>query len=345
MKVTIPVLGLTQHGGIRVLIQIANHLATQGHEVTFFYPQGRLDCNYERHPQVRAVALGLPRRSKMLTWIFFLATVIPHLKNSKIIANHFLTFYPAFFASLLFKKTSYTYIIQGVEFQAYSKWLARLVKPLATISYHSKKIIAANKYLEQELLSMGATATYTMQLGIDQSFFIAPHCADKKFDIIYFARHEHYKRLDRFLKIAPVLIKNGITIICVTQNQVLANSLRALDFNVQIPKNQTQLVSCIDQARIMLLTSEHEGFSLPPLECMARGLPAVLYECGGPSIYAKNGINSFIGQHDSEIIDGIMTLIKDQNIYQKMCSEAIKTAAKYHFTDELDKVAHAICQK
>lgn len=344
MKITIPVLGLTQHGGIRILIQIANYLATQGHEVTFIYPQGRFDCNYELQPQVRTVALGMPMRSKILTWVFFLTAVIPHLKNSKIIANHFLTFYPAIFASFFFKKTSYTYLVQGIEFQAYSKWLARLIKPVATISYHSKNIIAANKYLEHELLGMGAAIKYTMRLGIDQSFFSTPHAVDKKFDIIYFARHEHYKRLDRFLRIAPVLTEKGVTIICVTQNQALANNLLALGFNVQVPTDQISLINFIDQAKAMLLTSDHEGFSLPPLECMARGLPAVLYECGGPAVYARHAVNSFIVQHDDEVIDAIMTLVKDKGIYQKMHSEAIRTAAEYHFTDELDKVAHAICQ-
>src|SRR5690625_7346132 len=50
----------------------------------------------------------------------------------------------------------------------------------------------------------------------------------------------------------------------------------------------------MDRCRIFLLASEHEGFALPPLEAMARGLAVVTFPAGGPSVYVKKDVHAAV---------------------------------------------------
>jgi glycosyltransferase involved in cell wall biosynthesis len=85
----------------------------------------------------------------------------------------------------------------------------------------------------------------------------------------------------------------------------------------------------MDSARILLLTSYREGFALPPLEGMARGLPTVLFRCGGPDQYAIDGRNAIYVDSEAGAAHAVEKLIADPVMYERMRQEAILTAAEY----------------
>ncbi|WP_318461220.1 glycosyltransferase family 4 protein [Photobacterium leiognathi] len=344
MRITFPLLGLTQHGGTRVLVQIANKLAEYGCKVTLLYPKGTEKCDYKLNSNIEKEEIGFKTNIKVLSWLSFIFFVIPKLKGTKIIANQFVTFYPTYIASLLFKSSSYLYIVQDIEFKAYNKNISYCVRPFALLTYKSKKIIAANNYLKNELDKFGCDVLYSMNLGIDSIFFNASQSVEKDFDVIYFARHEKYKRIDRFFHLLPYLNDNNIKVLCITQNLHLKDELEKLNVNVLIPKDQIDLIKLIDSSKISLLTSDHEGFSLPPLECMSRGLPSVMYECGGPSNYVIDGYNAFVAEPDDSeyVISSLKMLLESKELYSQMSKNAYETSLEFNFDKELDKLTNLI---
>lgn len=63
----------------------------------------------------------------------------------------------------------------------------------------------------------------------------------------------------------------------------------AVEFLGQVDDNA--LNSAYDQADVLLVTSEHEGFCLPIVEAMARGLPVVAYRQGAiPEVIGEAGL-------------------------------------------------------
>jgi glycosyltransferase involved in cell wall biosynthesis len=100
----------------------------------------------------------------------------------------------------------------------------------------------------------------------------------------------------------------------------------------------------MDSARIFLLTSYHEGFALPPLEGMARGLPAVLYRCGGPDQYIVDGSNAIYVDSEDQAAQAVEKLIRDSAMYERMRKEALLTADQYRMDRSLALMAEFVAQ-
>jgi len=100
----------------------------------------------------------------------------------------------------------------------------------------------------------------------------------------------------------------------------------------------------MDSARILLLTSYREGFSLPPLEGMARGLPAVLFRCGGPDQYIIDGRNGIYVESEEKAAEAVEELVRDAKIYDLMHREALITADQYRMDKSLALMGEFIAQ-
>lgn len=340
MKIAIPLIGFTSHGGVRVLVQIANSFAKQGHIVTFFLPKGRNDHIFKLEPGIEVKEIGPNIKNKLLSWISFSLLFPFYNTGSVVIANHFITYFPSVFAR---NKKKVIYFVQGLEYQAYSGVLTtKIASVICKFSYYSDGMYAANKYLYDELKKFGNPKGY-LQLGIADDFIKIPLEQNKwnarDFDIIYFLRAEKYKRLDRFDAIIHPLLNAGKKIVLVSQDINLLEKYKQYDVTCARPENDTELIKYIDQSKLMVLTSDFEGFSLPPLECMARGVPPILYDCGGPKNYAKDMVNSIILDNVDEapILDAIMTLLSNEALLEKLSKNARLEAERFNYTAELER--------
>jgi glycosyltransferase involved in cell wall biosynthesis len=335
--VCIPMLAISNHGGIRVLIQIANRLAHDGKKVKIICPKGTIKTIYDIHEAIEIREIGFGCRVKVVGWLIFCAYAIFHMKKNAIIANHFVTFFPAAACKALFPGTTLVYFLQGMEFKAYSQPLRWIAQALCVISYRCSNIVAANPYLHQAVRQYNSGAGF-MRLGIAEKFIQREaRFNGKKYDLIYFLRHESYKRIDRFDRLLPRFRDAGMLILGVSQNDILLEKYSAMVSAVRKPKSDDDLIDCLDSAKLLLLTSDHEGFSLPPLEGMARGVVPVMYECGGPSNYAVNGGNAQIvaPDDDDEILAQVIRLLSDQECRQKMSRSGMLTAGRFVFDKEI----------
>lgn len=92
-NVTIPMVGLTNHGGVRVLVQLANFLDENGFNVEIMCPSGCNNTKYKINSGVRVTEFGPKIKSKYLRWLFFTLASPLKIKSNYIICNFFLTLY------------------------------------------------------------------------------------------------------------------------------------------------------------------------------------------------------------------------------------------------------------
>lgn len=333
----IPMLGLTPHGGNRVLVEVANEAARRGASVTIVAPNRPSTMPYRLDPRVHTRLLGPKLPGKMLTWFVFLLMLPIALAGKRALANQFLTVPPSWLAAKL-SGASYLYFVQGIEHRVHQGALAPLLAALGGWTYRRGRLVAANSYLAKELLSYGPVEL-TLKLGVSEVFFSTPaSTAEPLYDVIYFLRPEAYKRRDRFDALLPALLANGYRVLCISQDAPLLAEYAHRTATLR-PADDDELVRAIDSAKLLLLTSEHEGFSLPPLEAMARGKPTVMYPCGGPEAYAVDQVNCFVVSDatGNDAITCIKCLLNNEHVYESMATECRATASGFRLHD-------AVCQ-
>ncbi|HGF8629265.1 TPA: glycosyltransferase, partial [Escherichia coli] len=284
--------------------------------------------------------------NKICRWFFFTILFPFYVKNNDtVFANFFVTFYASLLSRILFKKIKIVYFIQDIEYEFFGGLIKKIAKKLCEYSYAYKKaeIIAANIYLYERLLVKN-DAIKLFNVWIDEKFITTASVeTHRQYDLIYFLRQDPRKRIDRFEEMLPYLYENNISILCVTQSLDLADRYSS-QLPVFIPENDQELISLIDKCKIYLLTSSQEGFSLPPLECMARGVIPVVFECGGPEIYIEDGLNGFIVNTIDEASETILKLVKSYDSLIEIKTKAVGTARKISFSEEVDALADKVLQ-
>jgi glycosyltransferase involved in cell wall biosynthesis len=344
MNITIPALALTAHGGGRVLVQIANHLVGRGFNVSVItsgYP-GKMPFIFDK--RINVIRIGPSSNSKIICSFFFLLLAPFYLGNSLIIANYFLTVIPSWIADRFFK-ARYVYLVQDIEYRFFHKKIYWPLRAICRWTYRRGNIISANSYLTSELRKYDVQLT--LSLGVSCAFFNKANISKgKMYDIVYFLRGQCHKRIDRFDELLSVFAKKNISVLCISQDIELLESYSS-KVKTLSPINEEQLIDAIDNSRILLLTSEHEGFALPPLEAMARGVPSVMFECGGPSTYAIHGENCFIvtdGQCNTAL-SFIEKLIADVFYYETMSAKAKATAKKFKLEEAVNEFSNYLKNK
>lgn len=80
---------------------------------------------------------------------------------------------------------------------------------------------------------------------------------------------------------------------------------------------------------------DKEGFGLVILEAFASGLPIVASRSGGITDIVKDGVNGYLAEEKdvSGLADRINIVLQDKNIYNKMQTEAKKTAQRYDYCE------------
>lgn len=104
-------------------------------------------------------------------------------------------------------------------------------------------------------------------------------------------------------------------------------------------KTHEQLKKLYASADIFVMPSitakdgDQEGFGLVLLEAFASGLPIVASRSGGIVDLVKDGVNGYLVEEKDiqGLADRLNVVLKDKNIYNKMQSEAQKTALQYDY--------------
>ncbi|HEU5188007.1 MAG TPA: glycosyltransferase [Candidatus Saccharimonadales bacterium] len=106
------------------------------------------------------------------------------------------------------------------------------------------------------------------------------------------------------------------------------------------PSNK-EVNELFNKATIFVQTSYHEGFSLPPLEAMAAGCPAILTDSHGNRDYVEDGKNCVMVEQDNipALKAAIKKLLHDEALRAKLAKNGTKTAQEYGWPKVIKKIA------
>lgn len=341
MRVSIPIINISWHGGTRVLVQAANYFARQGAEVTVLCSRGRYASPYRFGGGVALKQVGIRTPFKYLDYvIFLLALPFAFPRGSLPVATFFVTYLPVRLAALL-RGTPYIYFVQDIE-SKYHGFSGLLLNSFCNMTYGDANIIVTNSHLQERMLREFGRRCRLIQVGPGETFYRSTTAAAKRYDVVYFLRRERWKGLERFQEFLR-LSAGRLTCLCLSQDQALFEAVRFPGVECRKPTGDEELIAYIDSARVLFFTSHEEGFALPPLEAMARGVPTVLFRCGGPDAYIRDGHNGFYVQDERQAVDVITRLTTDESAYERASREAVATAAQFRLDIGLSQLAALLC--
>ncbi len=152
--------------------------------------------------------------------------------------------------------------------------------------------------------------------------------------ICLFPRKQNFKGLKIFdnENFQEELSKLGIKKIILVSNEKLSfNILKKIKVEIVKPRNDLDIIDNLDKSDLFISTSKNEGFSLPPIEAMARKVPVIMANGGGNLTYGINGHNCLIYENNEiiEITNKIKIIIKDQKLRNKIIENGLQTAHNY----------------
>jgi glycosyltransferase involved in cell wall biosynthesis len=95
----------------------------------------------------------------------------------------------------------------------------------------------------------------------------------------------------------------------------------------------------MNQATILLQTSKHEGFCLPPLEAMAAGAAVVCTDANGNRDFCVHERNCLMPERDAgSVRDAVARLLADGPLRERLAAAGRATAADFAWPTKLDQL-------
>lgn len=106
-----------------------------------------------------------------------------------------------------------------------------------------------------------------------------------------------------------------------------------MEENIKIKPYVDQPREVYESARLSLLTSKGEGFSLVTMESLAHGCPVISYDINyGPSDMIKHGENGFLVPRDDEeaFVNYIIQVLTDEKLNERLSENAYRYSEPFH---------------
>lgn len=164
---------------------------------------------------------------------------------------------------------------------------------------------------------------------------------DRHIDLIAIGRLDPVKRFQDFIFTANALIKSGEI-----RNAMLVGDgperaiLNDLDnHHIMIGRNDN-VFSLLRNAKVLVVTSLRESFSMVILEAMSQGCIVISYDCPtGPTELIKNGVNGYLVENSNLKVleDKCRYVINNYDENHFIAKNALLTSKKYTAKNIVDK--------
>jgi glycosyltransferase involved in cell wall biosynthesis len=336
--ITFPTIGIGNRGGDRVLIELANRLAEDGHLVNYLYPKGMNKTDFPICPKVNLLEYGFQIKQiedlSSFLRLFFLFFSIP--KSDIIFANYYLTAFPVAFFKIFHPKTMCYYLVQHYEPLAFGfaeKTFPKLKQWLAekTYTFGFTHICVAN-WIKARVDKLSKKPGYVFSPGINHDSFLINlnEKNQEKESILIFPGNDEWKGWKDFIQAIPFILEEfpNIEIIASSKDESSINHQNIKSIH---PKNDEELADLYRAATIYVHPAWWEGCPLAPLEAMACGTPVVAARSEGVMEYANHFENCYLVnvKDPLDLSKGIIHLLKDKELQKKISNNGLATARNY----------------
>ncbi|CAG0935635.1 Putative glycosyltransferase EpsD [Thermoflexales bacterium] len=337
MRLSFVLSSLQLSGGVQVVVEYANRLATRGHLVTLITPRGMCApeirqriardvtiCESAEPPSARRNALTNLR----LLWSLWQA--LP--PSDVIIATHTPTIMPVCLATLGHRaQRAWLYMDYAEMFQArpLEGWLLRhgprWFDRLATLSEASRVVALRTGARQATVIGLGLTDA--------ERFVPKPRLANVHPIAMYLGDGRPRKGLADFLAAAEIVRRSVVDLHLLLVTKDRPELKTALPYAHVVKPDEITLPDLYRSADVFVSASWGEGFGLPPLEAMACGVPVVLTDSGGVRDYARSGENcSMVPVRDvTQLAAAIVHVLSDREYAQRIGRAGVLTAARFQW--------------
>lgn len=357
VKIAFPLLNLHKSGGVRIAVQYCNELKKNGTNSILYVPCGgdsKIEYEVPSEIEIRRFKVNALLRKP-----FGYFSMIPFYfsnfnKNNLVIATSWqiaflmiLSFHPLSKIILLIQHDDD--IILG-DSQSISTWIK---KKLFRIVYSLPiRKFCVSEWLKFHLKGKYRIDTTCISNGTDINAFIGlePLCwtpPSNSFDILCIYRNVNWKGFDDFVcaaNFAYEKIPNLRVIVVTNETIVPRQELFYAPLIVKKPKNDKELGLIYRESSLFIFPSWIEGFGLPPLECMANGLPVISTQCGGVMDYMIDNYNAILVDVNSpdQISEAILKLYLNNDILINLSKNGLATASNLSMKNVVAKFQHQI---
>ena len=329
-------------GGVRVVIEFANRLTENGHEVHLIHPSMAYDEIAIR--EIRQDVVLVPTRSihnneisspfSKLRLAWQLALTVP--KSDLIISTHTPTTISAFIASKFLRKGQSAWLYQDYLEMFLGKpaesWL------LKNASRWQDVIFTVSQYSKTELEGYYPGKIFVVGEGLSHSDvfkpvpeFHRPENLQKKKIIVTMGDPRSRKGFPDFLNAVDIVFEK------VPELHLWIFAKEELEINTRVPfdfffrPERENLASMYANCDIFVSASWWESFGLPPLEAMACGAPVITTDSRGVRDFTETGINCLVvPPRDSQALaEAILRLLEDNRLSNRFRRTGPLTAAKF----------------
>ncbi|PSW34962.1 glycosyltransferase family 4 protein [Photobacterium phosphoreum] len=160
-------------------------------------------------------------------------------------------------------------------------------------------------------------------------------------DLIAIGRLDPVKRFDDYIKISSLLIEEDI----ISSSILIGdgpefNKLKKLDRHNIIKGRNDNIYTLLQNAKILLVTSYRESFSMVILEAMSQGTIVISYNCPtGPGELIQDGVNGFLVENGNvnAMLDKCRFIFENIDKFDDISKAAILTSKLYSSQIIIDK--------
>ncbi len=341
-------------GGVRVVIEYANRLAEQGHQVTLVMPKATAapETIQNLSPKVKRQESHMARAERMNTLQLLLlclsmAKAVP--RSDVIISTHTPTTIVGLIAAKLLRKGKLIWLFQDYEEMFAGRpldgWLMRHAlawhELAVTVSTFCQTIL--QRYAPGRVLVVGEGLS-------DAALFhfvpLMERSTRAERTIFYLGDARPRKGLNDFLRAAEIVqrtLPNVKLWIACKENSEYATLVPHETF--QRPSRE-RLIQLYASCHLFVNASWREGFGLPPLEAMACGAPVVLTDSGGVREYAEQAVNCLIVPPRSPelLAQAMLRVLTEPGLADQLSRNGAHTAQQYQWPAAVARFEQALDQ-
>ncbi len=200
------------------------------------------------------------------------------------------------------------------------------------------RVLTISKDLQKNLNIVGIHAKYINTVGFDIQPFINKKKISKKYDAIFVGRHIEEKGIFDLIQIwseVNKIMKRNLVLITIgdipsylkfkLNNEIKKEGLTKKQFCMLGNVSDEEKINYYFASRLCIFPSHHEGWGITPIEALAAGIPAIVYDLPvyNESLAGYKGVVKVEEYNSKKFAREIVKLLDSKEDYSRINYEAL----------------------